>query len=164
MGLGGSRRRGRDRLVIGRSRVRIPPRALKRQVRRHLRRCRPGSDNGRSFLWTGHRAAGALAPLRCVGVRLAYQRCGWASFAGPRRSKLWKADDWIGLRAGLALARIPENRPALRRHFLSLSIAMYSVVVPRKRLRLAGLKGFRVVNAAHSLDDLGLGKAADTRG
>jgi hypothetical protein len=53
---------------------------------------------------------------------------------GPRRAELWKADDWIGLRAGLALARIQKTNLRLRRHSLSLSIAMYSVVVPRRRL------------------------------
>jgi hypothetical protein len=56
------------RLVIGRSSVRIRPRAPKPQVRGHFWHCARRGGNRRSFLWLDHRAAGAPAPLRYVGV------------------------------------------------------------------------------------------------
>ena len=65
MGLDGSKRRVRDRLVIGRSRVRIPPRALKPQVRGYFRHCWLRRGDRRSFLWADH-ALSAGAPLRYV--------------------------------------------------------------------------------------------------
>ena len=81
------------RPVIGRSRVRIPPRVPKPQFRGHLWRCRLRGGNRRSLLWVGHRAAGAPDPLRYIGVPPAFPLdCPWArvglgvrasSIAGP---------------------------------------------------------------------------------
>jgi hypothetical protein len=57
------------RLVIGRSRVRIPPRAPKPQVRGYFWRGCLRSGNGRSFLWVGSSRRGGTGPLHYVGVR-----------------------------------------------------------------------------------------------
>jgi hypothetical protein len=45
-----------------------PSSGSKPQFRGHLWRCRQRGGNRRSFLWVGHRAAGAPDPLRYIGV------------------------------------------------------------------------------------------------
>jgi hypothetical protein len=94
MRLGGTDWTVSDRLVIGRWRVRIPPRAPKVQVRGHLRRCRLRGGTRRSFLWVGssrRRRARPASLHRCAarlptGLSLGPES-GWvygqAPIAGP---------------------------------------------------------------------------------
>jgi hypothetical protein len=108
---------GAFRLVIGRSRVRIPPRAPKPQVRGHSWRCWLFSRDRRSFLWVAHGAAGALRPLRFVGVRR-FNRTPVDGSPSSAHSGWNCGGRTIGpaLRAGRAFARNRETNLRLRRH------------------------------------------------
>jgi hypothetical protein len=95
------------RLVIGRSSVRIRPRAPKPQLRGHIWHCWLRSSNRRSFLWVGpSRRRRTRASLRCVEVRLANPEPvdGPPSSAHSGRNSGGRT---IGptLRAGRAIAR-----------------------------------------------------------
>ena len=112
MGLGGSSRKVSIRLVIGRSSVRIRPRAPKLQVRGQFWRYRLGGSNRRSFLWLNVRA-GAHPPRFAMEESVwLIEHPSWASFVGPRRAELWKTDDWAGPAGRARFAQSQKNQAA----------------------------------------------------
>jgi hypothetical protein len=115
------------RLVIGRSRVRIPPRAPKPQVRGHFCPCDcAAATGGHSFGWTTR--SRRPSPRRYVGVR----PIDSSPVDGPPSSahsgrNCGRRTIGPALRAGRAARAMRETSLRLRRH----SIFRTSVLLPR---------------------------------